>query len=73
MRFQSTVAMNPELMPKEHVQRHNKATNVKTVALVGINPSTVSHTPCIDMIKDLICAIIAAFAFVAIWILAAII
>lgn len=50
-----------------------KTTNAKTVALVGINPSTVLPIPYTDMIKDILCAILAAFAFVAIWILAAII
>jgi len=60
-------------MPMEHAQRHNKATSVAIVELVGINRSTVSPIHSTDMIKDILCAILAAFAFVAIWILAAII
>jgi hypothetical protein len=67
------VAILPELTPKARAQHLSKAINVKTAALVGVNPSTVSHTLCIDMIKDLLCAILAGLGFVLIWILAAII
>lgn len=68
-----TVAILPELTHKEHVQHLRRATNVKTVVLVGINPSTVLPIHYTEMIKDILCAIVAALAFVAIWILAAII
>ena len=66
-------AILPELTHTALVPLLRKAINASIVALVGINRSTVSPTPCTDMIKDLLCAIIAGLAFVAIWILAAII
>ena len=71
--FPLPVAILPVWTHKARALPRSRATSVKTVALVGINPSTVLPIPYTDMIKDLLCAIVAAFAFVAIWILAAII
>ena len=73
MRFQ---LMDATLLESTHtalVPLLRKTTSVDPVALVGISLLIVSPTLYTDMIKDLICAILAAFAFVAIWILAAII
>ncbi len=73
MRFQLMDAILLELMPMEHAQHQSRAINVKTVVLVGVNLSTVLPIPYTDMIKDLLCAMLAAVGFVLIWILAAII
>ena len=73
MRSQSMDAILPVWTHTALAQLLSKAINASTVAPAGINPSTVLPIPYTDMIKDLLCAIVAAFAFVAIWILAAII
>ena len=73
MRFQSMDVILLELTHMALVQHLSRATNASIVVLVGVNPSTVLPIPYTDMIKDILCALLAAVGFVLIWILAAII